>query len=76
MSNNVYREGIIGKNNNVTVSPFQSNYGASEIVSYSPPDPNRQKSASEKTFDRKQAEQSGQISRQSTSYLNRSIDNV
>ena len=56
MSNNVYREGIIGKNNNVTVSPFQSNYGAKEIVSYSPPDPNRQKSASEKTFDRKQAE--------------------
>ena len=55
MNNNVYRD-IIGKNNNVTVSPFQSNYGASEIVSYSPPDPNRQKSESEKTFDRKQAE--------------------
>ena len=71
MSNNVYREGIIGKNNNVTVSPFQSNYGAKEIVSYSPPDPNRQKSASEKTFDRKQAEQGGQISRQSTSYKNK-----
>ena len=71
MSNNVYREGIIGKNNNVTVSPFQSNYGASEIVSYSPPNPNRQKSASEKTFDRKQAEQGGQISRQSTSYKNK-----
>jgi hypothetical protein len=64
MSNNVY-------NDNVTVSPFQSNYGASEIVSYSPPDPNRQKSASEKTFDRKQAEQGGQISRQSTSYKNK-----
>ena len=64
MSNNVY-------NDNVTVSPFQSNYGASEIVSYSPPDPNRQKSASEKTFDRKQAEQGGQISRQSTSYNNK-----
>ena len=64
MSNNVY-------NDNVTVSPFQSNYGASEIVSYSPPDPNIQKSASEKTFDRKQAEQGGQISRQSTSYKNK-----
>ena len=34
--------------------PFQSNYGASQIVSYSPPDPNRQKSASERTFDFKQ----------------------
>lgn len=56
MNNNVYREGIIGEKNNITVSPFQSNYGAKEIVSYSPPDPNRQKSASEKTFDRKQAE--------------------
>ena len=56
MSNNVYREGIIGKNNNVTVSPFKSDYGAKEIVSYSPPNPNREKSASEKTFDRKQAE--------------------
>ena len=64
MSNNVY-------NDNVTVSPFQSNYGASEIVSYSPPDPNRQKSASEKTFDRKQAEKGGQISKQSTSYNNK-----
>ena len=56
MSNNVYREGIIGKNNNVTVSPFKSDYGAKEIVSYSAPNPNREKSASEKTFDRKQAE--------------------
>ena len=56
MSNNVYREGIIGKNNNVTVSPFKSDYGAKEIVSYSPPNPNKEKSASEKTFDRKQAE--------------------
>lgn len=36
MSNNVYREGIIGKNNNVTVSPFKSDYGAKEIVSYKP----------------------------------------
>lgn len=34
--------------------PFQSNYGASQVVSYSPPDPNRQKSASERTFDFKQ----------------------
>ena len=64
MSNNVY-------NDSVTVSPFQSNYGANEIVSYSPPDPNRQKSASEKTFDRKQAEQGGQLSRESTSYKNK-----
>ena len=31
--------------------PFQSNFGASQIVSYSPPDPNRQKSASERTFE-------------------------
>lgn len=55
MSNNVYRD-IIGKNNNVTVSPFKSDYGAKEIISYSAPNPNREKSASEKTFDRKQAE--------------------
>ena len=34
--------------------PFQSNYGASQVVSYSPPDPNRQKSASERTFNFKQ----------------------
>ena len=34
--------------------PFQSNYGASSIVSYSKPDPNRQKSASERTFNFKQ----------------------
>ena len=33
--------------------PFQSSYGASNIVSYSPPDPNRQKSASEKMFEAK-----------------------
>ena len=33
--------------------PFQSNYGASQIVSYSPPDPNRQKSASERMFEAK-----------------------
>jgi len=32
-------------------SPFQSNFGASNIVSYSPPDPNREKSASEKMFE-------------------------
>lgn len=38
---------------NVTSQPFQSNYGASNIVSYSPPDPNREKSASEKMFEAK-----------------------
>jgi hypothetical protein len=67
MSNNVYRD----NNANVSINPFKSNYGAKEIVSYSPPDPNRQKSASEKTFDRKQAEKGGQISKQSTSYNNK-----
>ena len=36
---------------NVTSQPFQSNYGASNMVSYSPPDPNREKSASEKMFE-------------------------
>lgn len=40
---------------NVTSQPFQSNFGASNIVSYSPPDPNREKSASEKMFERKRA---------------------
>lgn len=35
-------------------SPFQSNFGASNIVSYSPPDPNREKSRSEKMFEAKQ----------------------
>jgi hypothetical protein len=34
--------------------PFQSNFGASNIVSYSPPDPNREKSRSEKMFEAKQ----------------------
>ena len=34
-------------------SPFQSNFGASNIVSYSPPDPKREKSASEKMFEAK-----------------------
>ena len=38
---------------NVTSQPFQSNFGASNIVSYSPPDPNREKSASEKMFEAK-----------------------
>lgn len=49
MNNNVY-------NDSVTVSPFKSDYGAKEIISYSAPNPNREKSESEKTFDRKQAE--------------------
>ena len=40
---------------NVTSQPFQSNFGASNIVSYSPPDPNREKSESEKMFERKRA---------------------
>tara|TARA_E500000318_G_scaffold76377_1_gene70982 strand:- start:65 stop:1036 length:972 start_codon:yes stop_codon:yes gene_type:complete len=35
--------------------PFQSNFGASNIVSYSPPDPNREKTESEKMFERKRA---------------------
>ena len=35
--------------------PFQSNYGASQVVSYSPPKANREKSASEKMFERKRA---------------------
>jgi len=52
MSNNVYRD----NNANVNINPFKSDYGAKEIVSYSAPNPNREKSASEKTFDRKQAE--------------------
>jgi hypothetical protein len=38
---------------NVTSQPFQSNFGASNIVSYSPPDPKREKSASEKMFEAK-----------------------
>ena len=33
--------------------PFQSNYGASQVVSYSPPKANREKSASEKMFEAK-----------------------
>ena len=45
----VYRD----NNANVNINPFQSNFGASNIVSYSPPDPNRQKSASEKMFEAK-----------------------
>ena len=47
----VYRD----NNANVNINPFQSNFGASNIVSYSPPDPNRQKSESEKMFERKRA---------------------
>jgi hypothetical protein len=39
---------------NVTSQPFQSNFGASNIVSYSPPDPNREKSKSERMFEAKQ----------------------
>lgn len=33
--------------------PFQSNYGASQVVSYSPPKADREKSASEKMFEAK-----------------------
>ena len=40
---------------NVTSQPFQSNFGASNIVSYSPPKTNREKSESEKMFERKRA---------------------
>jgi hypothetical protein len=36
---------------NVTSQPIQSNFGASNVISYSPPDPNREKSASEKMFE-------------------------
>ena len=50
MGASVYKD----NNANVNINPFQSNFGASQIVSYSPPDPNRQKSASERTFDFKQ----------------------
>ncbi len=50
MGASVYKD----NNANVDINPFQSNFGASQIVSYSPPDPNRQKSASERTFDFKQ----------------------
>jgi hypothetical protein len=39
---------------NVTSQPIQSNFGASNVISYSPPDPNREKSASEKMFEAKQ----------------------
>ncbi len=39
---------------NVNTQPFQSNFGASNIVSYSPPDPNREKSKSERMFEAKQ----------------------
>ena len=38
----------------VNTQPFQSNFGASNIVSYSPPDPNREKSKSERMFEAKQ----------------------
>jgi len=36
---------------NVDTKPFQSNFGASQIVSYSPPKADREKSASEKMFE-------------------------
>ena len=39
---------------NVTSQPIQSNFGASNVISYSPPDPNREKSKSERMFEAKQ----------------------
>ena len=51
MGASVYKD----NNTNVNINPFQSNFGASNIVSYSPPDPNREKSESEKMFERKRA---------------------
>jgi|11_taG_2_1085331.scaffolds.fasta_scaffold01671_2 hypothetical protein len=51
MGSSVYKD----NNANVNINPFQSNFGASNIVSYSPPDPNREKSESEKMFERKRA---------------------
>ena len=50
MGSSVYKD----NNANVNINPFQSNFGASQIVSYSPPKANREKSASERTFDFKQ----------------------
>jgi hypothetical protein len=50
MGSSVYKD----NNANVNINPFQSNYGASQVVSYSPPKADRQKSASERTFDFKQ----------------------
>ena len=49
MGASVYRD----NNANVDINPFQSNFGASQIVSYSPPKANREKSASEKMFEAK-----------------------
>mgnify|MGYP003112309148 FL=1 len=49
MGASVYKD----NNANVNINPFQSNFGASNIVSYSPPDPKREKSASEKMFEAK-----------------------
>lgn len=49
MGASVYKD----NNANVNINPFQSNFGASNIVSYSPPNPNREKSASEKMFEAK-----------------------
>ena len=51
MGSSVYRD----NNANVNINPFQSNFGASNIVSYSPPKPDREKSESEKMFERKRA---------------------
>ena len=39
---------------NVTSQPIQSNFGASNVISYSPPNPNREKSKSERMFEAKQ----------------------
>ena len=51
MGSSVYRD----NNANVNINLFQSNFGASNIVSYSPPKPDREKSESEKMFERKRA---------------------
>ena len=48
--------------------PFQSNFGASNIVSYSPPDPNREKSASEKMFEARRTFRSPQRQINSEAY--------
>lgn len=47
MGASVYKD----NNANVNINPFQSNFGASNIVSYSPPKADREKSASEKMFE-------------------------
>jgi len=49
MGASVYKD----NNANVDINPFQSNFGATNIVSYSPPKANREKSASEKMFEAK-----------------------